>query len=85
MHASKGLEYPAVIIVGANDGITPHWRATESKSLEEERRLFYVAMTRAEKYLFMTRPKMVMQQGRLIPSSESRFIKDIDKEYIQKY
>lgn len=51
MHSSKGLEYQAVIIVDANEGITPHRKAVLEADLEEERRLFYVAMTRAKEYL----------------------------------
>lgn len=85
MHSAKGLEYKAVIIIGANEGINPHWRAMDTKSLDEERRLFYVAMTRAMKYLFITRPKIVMQQGRLVRSTTSRFINEINKKYIQKF
>ncbi len=51
MHSSKGLEYEAVFIVDANEGITPHRKAVVDADLEEERRLFYVAMTRAKEYL----------------------------------
>ncbi|BCJ93144.1 DNA helicase [Anaerocolumna cellulosilytica] len=51
MHSSKGLEYQVVIIVDANEGITPHRKAILEADLEEERRLFYVAMTRAKEYL----------------------------------
>lgn len=82
MHASKGLEYKAVIIVGANEGISPHWRADTLKELEEERRLFYVAMTRAKKFLFITRPKIVNMNGSPMYSKESRFIEEIDSKYL---
>ncbi len=51
MHSSKGLEYKAVFIVDANEGITPHRKAMLEADLEEERRLFYVAVTRAKEYL----------------------------------
>lgn len=51
MHSSKGLEYQVVFIVDANEGITPHRKALLEADLEEERRLFYVAMTRAKEYL----------------------------------
>lgn len=57
MHSSKGLEYRIVFIIDANEGITPHKRAVFEEDMEEERRLFYVAMTRAKEllYLFSTR------------------------------
>lgn len=84
-HASKGLEFPAVIIIGSNEGTAPHYKATTTDDIEEERRLFYVAMTRAEKYLFMTRPKKVIQQGRFNYPLESRFIKEIDKKYLKRF
>jgi DNA helicase-2/ATP-dependent DNA helicase PcrA len=84
-HASKGLEFKAVIIIGANDGISPHWKCTDGKNLEEERRLMYVAMTRAEKYLFFTRSKMMMQNGKTMPMQESRFLKEIDKKFLTRY
>lgn len=51
MHSSKGLEYEVVFIIDANEGITPHRKAVLEEDMEEERRLFYVAMTRAKKYL----------------------------------
>lgn len=85
LHSSKGLEYKAVIIIGCNETITPHWKAMDPKSLEEERRLFYVGMTRAEKYLFLTRPKVVMKMNRPERMGESRFIRDIDPSLIERY
>jgi DNA helicase-2/ATP-dependent DNA helicase PcrA len=83
MHSSKGLEYKAVIIIGSNEGTCPHWRAQTEKEVEEERRLFYVAMTRAEKYLFLTRSKIVIQNGSATRTIQSRFIKEIDRKYIE--
>jgi DNA helicase-2/ATP-dependent DNA helicase PcrA len=53
MHSSKGLEFDTVFIVDANEGITPHKKAVLPEDLEEERRLFYVAMTRAKKALYL--------------------------------
>lgn len=84
-HASKGLEFPAVIIVGCNEGTAPHYKASTLDDIEEERRLFYVAMTRAEKYLFLSRPKKVIQQGRANYPLESRFIREIDKKYLKRF
>lgn len=85
MHSSKGLEYKAVIIVNCNEGSSPHYKALgDNKQLEEERRLFYVAMTRAKDYLFMTFTNCVMVQGRLQYAKPSRFINEIDKEFIYR-
>lgn len=53
MHASKGLEYDTVFIIDANEGITPHEKAVLEEDMEEERRLFYVAMTRAKNQLLI--------------------------------
>ncbi len=84
MHASKGLEWPVVIIVGANEGVVPHRFAVESGDVDEERRLFYVAMTRAKQLLFITRPESSVVQGALTPFEESRFIGEIDQKYVQR-
>lgn len=85
MHSSKGLEFPAVIIVGCNEGTSPHYKSIGNpKQLEEERRLFYVAMTRAKDYLFMTFSDCVLVQGQLQYAKPSRFINEIDKKYIYR-
>jgi DNA helicase II / ATP-dependent DNA helicase PcrA len=73
MHSSKGLEYNNVIILGANEGITPHKKAVLDGDIEEERRLFYVAMTRAKKRLYITYTSE--RYGK--KTKQSRFIKDI--------
>ncbi|MDM8526408.1 ATP-dependent helicase [Desulfococcaceae bacterium HSG8] len=77
IHASKGLEYRVVFIVACEESIFPHWRSTISKSdveLQEERRLMYVAVTRAEKYLFMSYAKFRRNES----SRKSRFLKEIE-------
>lgn len=85
MHSSKGLEYKAVIIVNCNEGTSPHYKSlADKKQLEEERRLFYVAMTRAKDYLFMTFPDCILVQGQLQYAKPSRFINEIDKKYIYR-
>ena len=70
MHSSKGLEFLVVFIVDVNEGITPHKKAVLTADLEEERRLFYVAMTRAKEYLYILSAKerynKVMQNSRFI-------------------
>ena len=84
MHASKGLEYKCIIIVDVYEGANPHIRADTSKAVEEERRLFYVAMTRAKEFLFFIRPRYIFNQGRTMVTELSRFVKEIDQQYIQK-
>jgi DNA helicase-2/ATP-dependent DNA helicase PcrA len=85
MHKSKGLEYKCVIIAGCNETICPHFRALDDpKQIEEERRLMYVAMTRAKDYLFMTYPSVVKIQGRDTSALPSRFLSEIDRKYVYK-
>lgn len=84
MHSSKGLEYRAVIVVGTNDGIIPHWKCESVEEVQEERRLMYVAMTRAKEVLIITHPEFTMRNGSLVKSNPSRFISQISKEYVLK-
>lgn len=82
VHAAKGLEFNNVFIIGLNDGLFPLSRAVNSadpNDLEEERRLMYVAITRAKKRLFLTRPKMKLnyESGRTEYAVESRFLVEI--------
>lgn len=82
MHASKGLEWPCVIIAGCIEGITPHFRSQGSvKELEEERRLFYVAVTRAKNNLFLTTTRKQLVNRAYVDCTESRFINEM-KDYI---
>lgn len=85
LHGSKGLEWPVVIIAGNNEGTIPSYRSLNEGNLEEERRLFFVGMTRAKKLLFLTRAKEIMYRGKHIVSSESRFIKEIKPEYLKRF
>lgn len=82
MHASKGLEFRMVFIIGANEGVIPSWRCQGVKDVEEERRLFYVAMTRAEEYLVICSTQTMMQNGRARAVAPSPFIKQIDSRYM---
>ena len=85
MHMSKGLEWPCVFIVGANEGTCPHIRSMAFNSqVEEERRLFYVAMTRAKNNLFILRPKRVMLNGFYSTAKQSRFVGEISTKYLYK-
>ena len=78
LHAAKGLEFPVVFIVGLNDGTLPHIRSfEEAEAMQEERRLFYVGITRARNRLYLVIPLNRSQYGRAEPAEESRFLKDI--------
>lgn len=76
IHQSKGLEFDAVIIPGVNEGILPHFNALEKSNIEEERRLMYVAITRAAKHLIITYRKRQGSKSAL----PSRFIKEMKIE-----
>jgi len=79
MHAAKGLEFPVVFMPGMEDGLFPNQRAIEDRQgVEEERRLCYVGMTRAEERLYLIRAKERTVYGRRDWSLESRFLKEID-------
>ena len=75
IHASKGLEYSAVFVIGCEEQLFPHWKSMESTSdLEEERRLMYVSMTRAERYLYLS--SAGYRRGQYNPPS--RFLGEIE-------
>ena len=82
MHASKGLEFKVIIIIGANEGVIPHKLAMKAEEIEEERRLFYVAMTRAEELLFITRSEQNFVYGKNVYADRSRFINEIGEEWL---
>ena len=82
MHAAKGLEFPVVIIVGMEEGVFPHARVFESPAeLEEERRLCYVAMTRAKEELYLTYAQSRMVFGKRQYSLPSQFLSELKDEY----
>ncbi len=82
IHTSKGLEFPVVFIAGVADGIFPHFNSSKNNEVEEERRLMYVAMTRAKKRLYLTFPRERMQYGSYQHLTPSRFISEIKSEQI---
>lgn len=84
IHGSKGLEFRAVILIGCNQGSIPHFKSIEEGNIEEERRLFYVAMTRAKELLFLTRPKRTIHNGAPFFQTSSIFLKEIDKQYVRQ-
>ena len=85
MHSAKGLEFPVVFVVGVEEGIFPGIRAIgEAEEMEEERRLCYVAMTRAREKLYMTCASQRMLFGRTNSNRPSRFLGEIPAEYVEK-
>lgn len=86
MHQAKGLEFPYVFIVGLEEGILPHSRSIDDVyQLEEERRLFYVAITRAMHKLFITNARRRFIFGRRVDGIKSRFIRTADDDEIEYY
>lgn len=84
MHSAKGLEFPVVFIAGLEEGLFPHSRAFESADdLEEERRLCYVAITRAQKHLYITHSMQRRTWGEELPAEPSRFLNEIPLELLQ--
>ncbi len=85
MHSAKGLEFPNVFVVGMEEGIFPGVRAIgEQEEMEEERRLCYVAMTRAKERLFLTCASQRMLFGRTSANRPSRFTREIPDEFLEK-
>jgi DNA helicase-2/ATP-dependent DNA helicase PcrA len=82
IHSAKGLEFPVVFIAGLEEGLFPSELSADSpRELEEERRLFYVALTRAERQVILTFAKSRFRNGKMEFSSPSRFIKEIPEQY----
>ena len=83
LHSAKGLEFPVVFIIGMEEGIFPHSRSlTEPEEMEEERRLAYVGITRAEEELYLTNARMRTLYGRMNVNSPSRFIDEIPEDVL---
>src|SRR5438270_8412452 len=84
MHSAKGLEFPVVFIVGMEDRLFPHSRsATDPAELEEERRLCYVAMTRAERFLYVTHAMKRRVYGEELASEPSQFLNEMPLELME--
>ena len=84
LHSAKGLEFPIVFLVGMEEGIFPLSRAAmDEQEMEEERRLAYVGITRAEKKLYITNAYSRTLYGRTSANPESRFIKEIDEHMLE--
>jgi DNA helicase-2/ATP-dependent DNA helicase PcrA len=88
LHSAKGLEFPVVFIAGVEEGLLPINRAVETEfhdtaALEEERRLFYVGITRAEKLLYITYAGIRMLYGRTQPTAPSRFLASLPEHHVK--
>ena len=93
LHASKGLEFAVVFLVGCEEGYLPHSRTLDARvtdmaegagDIEEERRLFYVGVTRARERLVLSRAKARVLRGKTVPRTPSRFLMDIPRELLDE-
>jgi DNA helicase-2/ATP-dependent DNA helicase PcrA len=92
LHSAKGLEWQDVLLIGCNDGIIPHRRVESPRAheaisgdLEEERRLFYVGITRARERLWLTRGQARLERGRDVPKDPSRFLAELPQDELKVY
>jgi DNA helicase-2/ATP-dependent DNA helicase PcrA len=91
LHGSKGLEFDVVFFIGVEEGYLPHLRTLEtrateatSQDVEEERRLFYVGVTRAREKLFLSRAKFRAMRGKAVPRTPSRFLMEVPAELVDE-
>jgi len=86
IHLAKGLEFPVVFIVGMEENLFPSMLTVNSRAdLEEERRLFYVALTRAEQQAYLSYAQMRYRWGKLVDCEPSRFIEEIDEKFLDMH
>ena len=83
LHASKGLEFRFVFIVGCEDGVLPHQTSIDDGQLEEERRLFYVGITRTQQQLYLSYSKKAYKFGEIMRLEPSRFFKELPAQEVQ--
>ena len=84
VHASKGLEFPYVFLVGMEHGLFPNYRAIDEDNLDEERRLFYVAITRAKDKLIISNAKTRYKYGKSEYQTDSQFLEEIPEELLEE-
>jgi DNA helicase-2/ATP-dependent DNA helicase PcrA len=86
LHAAKGLEFPVVFLVGMEEGIFPHARTLlDEAEVEEERRICYVGITRAEKYLYLSNARMRMIYGHTVSYPPSRFLEEVPRNLVHEF
>ena len=83
LHAAKGLEFPVIFVVGCEEGLLPYERPGKAADIEEERRLFYVGMTRAQHKLVLTSARTRFLFGQRVENRPSRFVDDIEAALIE--
>ncbi|MBL4585250.1 MAG: ATP-binding domain-containing protein, partial [Pseudomonadales bacterium] len=83
LHASKGLEFPYVFIMGLEEDLLPHRTSIEQDSVEEERRLFYVGITRAQRELTLSLSARRRQYGEVSECTPSRFLDELPREDVE--
>ncbi len=83
IHAAKGLEFPYVFVIGMEEQLFPSFLASSRAEMEEERRLFYVAVTRAEKQVTLSYAQTRFNNGQRMGGEVSRFVEEIDSQYIE--
>ncbi len=91
LHGAKGLEFDVVFLIGCEEGFLPHSRTIDARAtdaapadVEEERRLFYVGVTRAKELLFLSRAKARVLRGKATPRTPSRFLADVPPELVEE-
>jgi len=82
LHAAKGLEFPNVFLMGVEEELLPHKNSVEADTVEEERRLMYVGITRAKQQLTITYAKKRKQFGEFLETTPSRFLDELPDEYV---
>ena len=82
-HGAKGLEFEVCFLMGLEDHLLPHEKCTGTRGVEEERRLLYVAMTRAKKHLTLTMARSRKRMGKEVNSSPSRFLSEIPRDFLK--